>query len=40
MMTAVIMLSAAYNKALEDAIAVLDKIAMPIDAKDRKFCCY
>ncbi|KAJ1403965.1 TCP-1-like chaperonin intermediate domain superfamily [Sesbania bispinosa] len=25
----------AYNKALEDAIAVLDKIAMPIDAKDR-----
>jgi len=32
------MFSAAYNKALEDAIAVLDKIAMPIDAKDRKFC--
>ncbi|RDX65749.1 T-complex protein 1 subunit gamma, partial [Mucuna pruriens] len=25
----------AYNKALEDAIAVLDKIAMPIDATDR-----
>ncbi|WVY97200.1 hypothetical protein V8G54_029351 [Vigna mungo] len=25
----------AYNKALEDAIAVLDRIAMPIDAKDR-----
>lgn len=27
----------AYNKALEDAIAVLDKIAMTIDVKDRKF---
>ena len=27
----------AYNKALEDAIAVLDKIAMSIDLKDRKF---
>ncbi|XVE98875.1 hypothetical protein REPUB_Repub03eG0146700 [Reevesia pubescens] len=26
---------AAYNKALEDAISVLDKIAMPIDVKDR-----
>ncbi|XP_024019834.1 T-complex protein 1 subunit gamma-like [Morus notabilis] len=25
----------AYSKALEDAIAALDKIAMPIDAKDR-----
>ncbi|XP_073008595.1 T-complex protein 1 subunit gamma [Typha latifolia] len=25
----------AYNKALEDAIAVLDKIAMPIDVNDR-----
>ncbi|XVF61215.1 hypothetical protein PTKIN_Ptkin08bG0112200 [Pterospermum kingtungense] len=25
----------AYNKALEDAVAVLDKIAMPIDTKDR-----
>ena len=34
------MLSAAYDKALEDAIAVLDKIAMPVDANDRKFCCY
>jgi T-complex protein 1 subunit gamma len=29
--------STAYNKALEDAIAVLDQIAMPIDVKDRKF---
>ena len=29
--------AAAYNKALEDAIAVLDRIAMPIDVKDRKF---
>lgn len=29
--------SAAYNKALEDAVAVLDKISMSIDAKDRKF---
>lgn len=29
--------SAAYNRALEDAIAVLDKIAMPIDVDDRKF---
>lgn len=27
---------AAYSKALEDAIAVLDKIAMPIDVNDRK----
>ncbi|MED6119998.1 T-complex protein 1 subunit gamma [Stylosanthes scabra] len=25
----------AYNKALEDAVAVLDKIAMPIDTQDR-----
>nr|ACJ85688.1 unknown [Medicago truncatula] len=25
----------AYNKALEDAIAAIDKIAMPIDAQDR-----
>lgn len=29
-------LFAAYNKALEDAVAVLDKIAMPIDVNDRK----
>ena len=34
----------AYNKALEDALAVLDKIAMDIDVKDRKLnldirCC-
>jgi len=35
-MNAVIMYSAAYTKALEDAISVLDKIAMPIDAQDRK----
>lgn len=28
---------AAYNKALEDAVAVLDKIAMTVDVKDRKF---
>lgn len=27
---------AAYNKALEDALAVLEKIAMPIDVNDRK----
>ena len=27
----------AYNKALEDAIAVLEKIAMTVDVKDRKF---
>ncbi|XP_039038917.1 T-complex protein 1 subunit gamma-like isoform X2 [Hibiscus syriacus] len=27
----------AYNKALEDAIDVLDKIAMSIDVKDRMF---
>lgn len=27
---------AAYNKALEDSIAVLEKIAMPIDVNDRK----
>lgn len=27
---------AAYNKALEDALAVLDKIAMSIDVNDRK----
>ncbi|KAG5547938.1 hypothetical protein RHGRI_013576 [Rhododendron griersonianum] len=31
--TSVIVL--AYSKALEDAIAVLDKIAMPIDVNDR-----
>lgn len=31
--------SAAYNKALEDAIAVLDKIAMSIDVNDRKSTC-
>lgn len=28
---------AAYNRALEDAVAVLEKIAMNIDVKDRKF---
>jgi len=33
------MLSIAYDKALEDAIAVFDKIAMPVDANDHKFCC-
>ena len=38
-MNASIIYSAAYNKALEDAIAVLDKIAMPIDSQDRKFYC-
>ncbi|KAG6484539.1 hypothetical protein ZIOFF_053058 [Zingiber officinale] len=27
----------AYNKALEDSIAVLDKLAMPIDVTDRKY---
>ena len=27
----------AYSKALDDAVAVLDKIAMSIDAKDRRF---
>ena len=27
----------AYTKALDDAIAVLDKIAMPVDVNDRKF---
>lgn len=27
---------AAYNKALEDALAVLDKISMSIDVNDRK----
>lgn len=32
-----IVLFVAYNKALEDAIAVLDKIAMTIDVTDRKF---
>ena len=31
-----LMCFAAYNKALEDALAVLDKIAMPIDVTDRK----
>ena len=31
--------SAAYNKALEDAIAVLDKIAMSVDVNDRKSTC-
>ena len=36
-MTATIISFAAYNKALEDAIAAIDKIAMPIDAQDRKF---
>lgn len=35
-MNATIMYSAAYTKALEDALSVLDKIAMPIDAQDRK----
>lgn len=30
----------AYNKALEDAIAVLDKIAMSVDVNDRKFLAY
>lgn len=30
-------LNSAYIKALEDALAVLDKIAMTIDTKDRKF---
>jgi hypothetical protein len=29
--------SSAYTKALDDAIAVLDKIAMPVDVNDRKF---
>ncbi|KAL5133369.1 T-complex protein 1 subunit gamma [Glycine soja] len=29
----------AYDKALEDAIVVFDKIAMPVDANDHKFCC-
>lgn len=28
---------AAYNKALEDAIAALDKVAFPIDTTDREF---
>ena len=28
---------AAYTKALEDSIAVLDKIAVPIDVNDRKY---
>eukprot|EP00256_Glycine_max_P032622 XP_006577470.2 T-complex protein 1 subunit gamma-like [Glycine max] len=32
-------LSITYDKALEDAIAVFDKIAMPVDANDHKFCC-
>lgn len=27
----------AYTKALEDALAVLDKIAMPVDVNDRKY---
>jgi T-complex protein 1 subunit gamma len=27
----------AYNKALEDAIAALDKVAFPIDTTDREF---
>lgn len=31
------MTTVAYNKALEDAISVLDKIAMTVDVKDRKF---
>lgn len=31
-------LFSAYYKALEDAIDVLDKIAMPIDTTDRKSC--
>ena len=39
MVTAITLWYAAYNKALEDAIAVLDKIAMPIDSQDRKFYC-
>jgi hypothetical protein len=29
--------SSAYTKALDDAIAVLDKIAMAVDVNDRKF---
>jgi hypothetical protein len=29
-------ITAAYSKALEDAIAVIDKIAMSIDVNDRK----
>lgn len=32
-----VMLFAAYGKALEDAIATLDKIALSIDVNDRKF---
>lgn len=35
-----VLVSVAYNKALEDAIAVLDKIAMTVDVKDRKFLLY
>jgi len=31
-----IYIAAAYSKALEDAIAVLDKIAVSIDVNDRK----
>jgi chaperonin GroEL (HSP60 family) len=31
-----ITIAAAYSKALEDAIAVLDKIAVSIDVNDRK----
>jgi hypothetical protein len=27
----------AYTKALDDALAVLGKIAMPVDVNDRKF---
>jgi hypothetical protein len=27
----------AYTKALDDALAVLDKIAMPVNVNDRKF---
>jgi chaperonin GroEL (HSP60 family) len=31
------MFFAAYNKALEDAITALDKVAFPIDTTDREF---
>lgn len=36
LVTANLIFFSAYNKALEDAIAVLDKIAVAIDVNDRK----
>lgn len=39
-LTAFFLWAAAYNKALEDAVSVLDKIAMTVDVNDRKFIAF